>query len=575
MENRFRTKLLKEIIMKTRLSSTWRVYNITLIVILLIALTISCTPTPTSPPPPPPTDTPQPSAPVPDTPAAVSSTPETSGSTKAMAEDIASEVGKVIQVAEGGSTPAVIVFEEVHDSRAGQIEIAIMMNRLYERYGLRQIGLEGYLKDDKPLDTNWFPRKQCAFHVGQPITPCEGIVVKLLEEGEMNSSEMMLLTYDDLVVAPIEVSADYYQPIDEAWSAPTIYLYKIALPGLSDEEVNTANGLIDEDKILEAVEFIISTDEWADEKYKLLDVTDKIVSIEEEMQVLDEIKAKADEVDAEITDEDQQGMGELYKFYEARSNASQTMMDNVLALRSLSPDAPIAVVVGAAHTKRVVELLEKQDVSFAVISGQSLAGNKHAGDLGTATYDRKTGQLSVDEAGMLGALLDGRIKPKPVINQQWFQSKTQIFIIADTLARAVASGGEPPFDNVDLPETDAVTINWSSIKVKDDDVIFSVQALQGDDDTGKEKKKVTIWVRAHADKEAVDEFLEKQVKLEQRLLAGLEKVEQSEEPEVSNEAEQQDKDNQQDTSSPKLQAISSETIIAVSPDQAVIEQTDI
>src|SRR5262245_45279467 len=66
---------------------------------------------------------------------------------EALADTIAKDVGSVTRLMEGAGEP-IVVFEEVHGSVAGQLEIGIMANRLYEHYGMRSLGLEGAFASD-------------------------------------------------------------------------------------------------------------------------------------------------------------------------------------------------------------------------------------------------------------------------------------------------------------------------------------------------------------------------------------------------------------------------------------------
>ncbi|MCC7188903.1 MAG: hypothetical protein IT312_09190 [Anaerolineales bacterium] len=517
-------------------------YNPTLIIIIFTILVTACaSPAPTS------------SPPVPTSPPAPTSPPPTpSVSVKAIAEEIAAGVGSVKQVNEG-SPEIVIVFEETHNSPAGQTEIATMMNRLYENYGMKEIALEGYFTESGNLDTSWFPEFS-PFVAKEPIREREDVIVQLLQDGEISSSEMMALTYKDVIVTGVEISSEYdFELSDDASSAPILYLYQIAAPGLTNEEINKTNELFQADKILEAVEFVISTDEWTSEEYALMNDETRIISAEEWLKILDEIEARA--VNADVSDY-KQGMDNLRQFYETASQRSRTMVSNTLEISKNSPNVPVAMVIGAAHTELVANLFTNQGISFAVIRGNALDSGSENGDLSNNAYDRKIQNMSVDLPGSLGALLDGRKKPQPVVNEVWFQGKAQIFLLTDILARAAASGKTPPFDDVlnNLPELKGVTLDKSSIAIKDDDVVFSVTAL---DNSGNE---VTVWVRARTDGEAVEKLLEG------RLQEALEEVQSKGAP--SNEDENT-------PSKPELTAISSQTIAEFSTDQSLIISSDI
>jgi len=519
-------------------------YQLTLIIIIFTILVTACgSPAPTSSPPVP-TSPPAPTSPP--------SPPTPSVSVKAIAEEITAGVGSVKQVNEG-SPEIVIVFEETHNSPAGQTEIAAMMNRLYENYGMRQIALEGYFKESGKLDASWF-QKSPPFVAKEPIREREDVIVQLLQDGEISSSEMMALTYNDMVVTGVEVPGEYdFELSDEASSAPILYLYLIAAPGLTNDEINKANELFNADKTLEAVEFIINADEWTSKEYALMNDETKIISAEGWLQILDEIEARASNVDVS---EYKPGMDNLREFYETASQRSRTMVDNTLEISQRSPNVPVAMVIGAAHTELVVQLFAERGISFAIVRGNALDQGLANGDLSNNAYDRKNKKLSVDLAGSLGALLDGRKKPQPVVNEAWFQSKAQIFLLTDILARAAASGKTPPFDDVlnNLPELEGVTLDKSSITIKDGDVIFSVKAL------GNNGSEVTVWVRTRTGQEAIEKLLE------DRLLDALQKVQTKGEPSKAEETT---------PSKPELMAISSQTIAEFSTDQALIVSSDI
>lgn len=65
------------------------------------------------------------------------------------------DVGK-LQDTKGTSRPFVVVLDERHNSRVGQVEIAIMLNRLYHTANLRHLALEGSVVEKPPPDLTWF-----------------------------------------------------------------------------------------------------------------------------------------------------------------------------------------------------------------------------------------------------------------------------------------------------------------------------------------------------------------------------------------------------------------------------------
>jgi hypothetical protein len=439
--------------------------------------------------------------------------------------DIAKDVGKVTEVFEGDPGRNIVLFEETHASPAGQIEIAIMLNRLYERYGLRSIGLEGAFAIDGRLQASWFQNRQ-GFGPGSPVGPREDVLVQFVEEGEISSSEMMAVMYGDVVVIGIEKAEEYnYDITDEAANSPIIYLYNISAPGMTQAEISKFNSLVDEDKVLEAVEFAIGTDAWASAKYEQINDETDVISAETWIEIADELKEKADQVGADIPSEDEAALRDLRKFFEVASQRTDTMVKNTLELLKQSPDAPIAMITGAAHTEKAARLLKESGVSFSVVMGNSLANNSKNGDLHNDAYDRKTKSQSVGTINTLGALLDGRKKPPVVINQRWAQVRAVSHLMVDEIALALQRGELAPFKDT-LSRIQAyldefgITVDTDTFEEIDGYVLFSYRVA------GVARP---IWVRARADKNAVDLYLNNLV-LGERLTVGLKNVQEKPEP---------------------------------------------
>lgn len=475
-----------------------------------------------------------------------------SGLAKVAADIVDGDLGEVSLVGDSVSDKQVIIFEERHDSRSGQIEIAVMLVRLYDDYGMRYIALEGALEKDDPLDAAWYQQ------LSDKDTLTD-IAVQTLREGEISSAEFIAMALPDVTVQGIEIAEEYDVKLDEsAGSAPTLYLYYIASLSLTDDEIAKFNELYEADKVLEAVEFVISTDEWTQSRYENLTDSDSIVSIEDLIKVMEEIEAKADEVDAPVDADTKAGLQNYKHFFEAASQRSDTMVDNTLALLDEHPTAPIAMIIGAAHTARISDLFDGQGISHIVIRPKALA-IEEPGELGNDAYDRKLQALSVDEEGWLGALLDGRKKPPPVLQQLWFQAKAEVKVVTTRLARAVGSGAKPPFDEppYDLQNEFAsyphVSVNWDSIVIEEPDpreVVFSLDVII--DEAGNTK---TIWVRAVRTTETIASPTD--VNLEKLLLEALDDVRN----ETSLEAEEQPS---RDNENPAVVQISHDTLIKAS-----------
>lgn len=417
--------------------------------------------------------------------------PITSATLHTVAGTIVHNVG---QINVGQIPPAriVFVFEETHISPAGQIEIAIMLNRLYEDYGLRYIGLESAFTADGPLQTGWLKRS-APFRAGDPMTPLEETLVQLLAEGELSSSEMLALTYgDSLTVVGTEKAEEHaYNVPEDAHYAIRLYLFHIAAVNMTQDTLAHFDQLYTQGRVIEAVDYAISSDEWAKAQAAWLTDGRKIPSAEEELEIIDNIVAKAKEVRVEIPDELKTSLQALRRFFELASQRSLTMVNVILEIANHAQGRPVAMIIGAAHTQRVVQLLQREGVYYVVLRGNSLETHNKRGNLPYDAFERKRKVKSGDSAGMLGAFLDGRIKPRAVINEPWLQSKTYIYRLAHQLAIA-AQAATPDFAGVlaQLPPPPGVAVNLDSIVVNDGEVIFNVTAIN------QNGQPVPMWGRA-------------------------------------------------------------------------------
>lgn len=441
-------------------------------------------------------------------------TPPVSVDVDQIARDIIANAGAISNLRKGDPKRVIVVFEENHASRVGQIEIAIMINRLYLRHGLKHIGLEGAMAADGVLNASWFRPSLAA---GQALGPKQEVAVQLLASGEINSAELMALVYPDIVVHGIEKAEEYPLRLsDDASNAPIFYLIAIADKSMSAEQRKKALELLDgvkkasenekPRKVEEFIAYAVGTNTWTKQQYEKLTDKKTTPSVEELFAILGTIETKAEEVKADLSNADKVGLSELKSFYKARQSASDTMALNALKLTESYPGAPVAITIGSAHSKRVAELLTTKGVSFAVIKPLSLDTGDERDFLSDDAYERKQNLLSVDAEGSLGQLLDNRWKPRSVLTTGWFPSDAQFRYLVVEIARAVRRGERIPFSQTlnALPELKYIKLDRTSFEMDDGDVIFSVEAQTGD----PKKPWKKIWARARATESARDKTLE-------------------------------------------------------------------
>lgn len=377
--------------------------------------------------------------------------PDRQDDVQAMVDAITADgVGTVVEVHDNGSGVPIIIFQEIHTSVVGQVEIAIMLNRLYRDYGSTEIGLEAAFSD---LDGSWYH--------ALPSTPERQaeVVSRLIAEGEINSAELMTLVHTDVKVHGIEDEFQYAQAEETSTgSGSIIFLLYFALSQMTAEQQAESDDVYEKDGLDAYLDFIFQFDEWSGERFENLTGCDNS-SAEHIIDVVDEIAARAERegyYDAPDFDEFHLGMELEREFYVLASERSETMVQKTIAIAE-NVSAPLPIIIGSAHTELMVELFAAEGYSVAVIQSASYPAtcdNTDAAVLSSFAYDRKSNQLSVDAAGGLGSFLDARtsieqMKPMAVIDQDFFQRKATAYYAADVLSEVLAA--TPPPAARDLP----------------------------------------------------------------------------------------------------------------------------
>jgi predicted GIY-YIG superfamily endonuclease len=419
--------------------------------------------------------------------------------------DTYAEVGKLGD-AKGNGRPFVTVFDEQHASRIGQVEIAMMLNRLYHTSNLRNLALEGSIVEKPRPDLGWFTSKPDARHRVD-------VALQLLRQGEVSAAEFAAMALPGFQLHPIEHENEHKVDLpDAAARSYTSYMVAIAVMSMTDSQATQAEALLKQDKKEEAIKFIIDSNPWTKERYELINRKTPVVTTEQMQKVGTELEDKAQQVGADIS-EYRDGLQTARKFFDTSTQRSSTMAAATadIATARVGDCAPIAMNIGAAHSNQIAGLLSQKNVSYAVVSPSSLATGTAIGNgsLSMQAYDRKVKGQSADPAGGIGAFLDGRRKPQLASQNEWFKAKAEIGYATVVIARAAAaaggSGQQPPFDldqkQLGLagsgPGAPSISIDLSTMKmvqVQDNgktrnEVIFQVTLL---------KQKTGLWIRAGA-----------------------------------------------------------------------------
>lgn len=409
-----------------------------------------------------------------------------------IATEVGNGVGKVIASGQGSTNRTIFIFEEKHDSRIGQMEIALMLWRLQKSSALRQISLEGAFVANGDLSAKWFHDSTGSAAVKRAR---QETALSLLREGEINAAEFIALLLPAVQVRGNETESEYNVTPSKTNSTLS-YLVGIAQRSLTSSDARRVDDLVKAKKIDEALDTIFSKDDWSRGRFQKL-YGDNVASTEESVVIMREVETKARELGVRIEPQQEAGFSEDLNFYQMASRRSCTIVRNTLAMMDATSTAPVALLIGAAHTPKVVELIKAAKITYVVLAPLALVTPNKASKLTAPMYHRKMDLKSIDEAGMLGALLDGRKKPPSVLGKQWLKSKAAIYASVDLIAAAAARNERIPSDKLrmELQSFEPIKIDWSSMKVtREGDrarVMFKVTAQTSDINP---RQTADIWV---------------------------------------------------------------------------------
>lgn len=405
-------------------------------------------------------------------------------SVKEIARQISSDLGIVSRLQEG-DVGQIVIFEERHNSILAQIEIAHMLLRLHKNYQMKHVGLEGAFASDGQLTPGWIENLSSTSKLET--------LAMLLAQGEINSAEFITLAFPDVAITGIDDRDRYDAELrNEDALTGLYYLISLAEAKASDSQIDQFNELTKQKKKKEAIGVLFQNDPWVKQKYDEMNRANGSKSAEAMVRMLTEIENEATQRRITIDGELVSSMKRLQEFFKAVSQRSDTMAREATALARKTPDFPISIVIGAAHTERIVKLLQQTGHSLIVIKPKALTKERTSGNLAEDAFRRKADGRSVDSKGYLGAFLDGRTsrKPVPIVNALWFQSKAELHFATVELIRAIADEGPAPTSMPQLDRLNNVKITMPSIEVIGDEVVFQAQVK---DQKGGWKD---IWARA-------------------------------------------------------------------------------
>jgi hypothetical protein len=354
---------------------------------------------------------------------------------QAAAKEVSSGIGTT-KVYQGNNGAPIFIFEESHDSYTMCLEESVGLVRLYKKFKLKDIGLEGFTDKDHPWTKDF--------------TPNPDVALALLKKGEVNSAEFMALAYG-VHVHPIERAPEYIVYNGNADGAISEYVIKLALQNF---QKRLENGTLPPDIAKRVVE-LQKTDDTAGLgrlivafDTDLKNQTDRLkastTSASDEIKILKTLVNRADNLHVDIASDSSQEMARYIQFLEARNAASDTMAKSIAAL-AVDNSIPVAMIIGSRHTPDVVAPLVAQNRPVVVVSPDAARFGEISFTPSQMSLlydglplgqDDITATLKVLEKPKLA-----KVKPPSPFNSNWLQTKGEIYNKVDGLVRILVGAG--------------------------------------------------------------------------------------------------------------------------------------
>jgi hypothetical protein len=449
-----------------------------------------------------------------------------------MAKAVASEACD-FRVYPGGTPNTIFVLEELHNSFTTNLQEAVALVRLHNKFGLRTVGLEGFFVGE-------------AFRRSHPASRDRALAA--IKAGDINSAEFLYLAYDDVTVYPIEKSEDWVKPPPGVDLAVSKYLAAIAQKTFQDkvqkgqispEDVEKVGQLIRRNDPQALREFLISIDPFVGTFLNTLQnmkPSDAIGS-HEQIKLFKSLIDRARAVGADVGSA-ASTLAAYVTLLEKRGTASSTMASIV---GSLADKSSIAIIIGAAHTNDMVKVFNQQHRSTVVLSCTASKSSAQETEYTDQEMQRKYDRVAIGADAIDSALRDvfgGRVKPRPGLGTPSYEAKAELYAKVDDLVRILfrkplcsncpptrpggdGNGKPPPTDwsrtLTDSPEFRQILlalpderyrgkyIRIDKTKIElakdlDGNALLFPVTIMGDD----KKTEKTLWIKAGLSKAAAD-----------------------------------------------------------------------
>jgi hypothetical protein len=345
----------------------------------------------------------------------------------------------------GNNGAPIFIFEERHDSYTMALEESVSLIRLHKLYGLRDIGLEGFIKTATPFTWSQAPNPNAA--------------MILLRKGEVNSAVFMAIGYG-VSIHPIEVSTEYLTYSGDLFTSFSDYIWQIAMAGF---KVKVASNALPPEIVAKFIQYQKTNDtkgmqtvileqdifakQMADRLKSYADGT--IYSISDDIAFLEGVRKTARSVGASVNSSSVSNLDNYIRFLNARQAASVTMASEIGNIASKGVPV-VAAIIGAAHTSGIVAALTGEHRPVVVVSPmRAPVGGREilfTPDQMKAIYSREP--IETDYVTRTLQNL-ARVKPKPNFDTPWLAAKAELYAKVDDLVKTFfgsgrGGGGTPP-----------------------------------------------------------------------------------------------------------------------------------
>jgi len=356
----------------------------------------------------------------------------------------------------------VYIFPEVHNSRLIQAKIAWALDVLKEQRSINTIALEGMYKGEIMTAEKITYRTEKAQHAVQ---------LALFERGEIKAAELIYLVNGSLVFG-IENKAQHDVTISEA--AEQAFFQALLRSIIVDKGIETYNqGAASYNKKEIDIDAFLSLNPWTFETYKIVYQGESTTEIYKRLEELED-KTK-NLLDAKT----RAYFNEVKVFYKIAYERSLTMANHVYSTLQ-EKNEPLAMIIGANHTKDITDFFIENGVNYYVFNPTGLFDYNIWTDLSNDEYDQKEAGLPVLRNGQIQKFFINSRYPRITVDKEWFKKEQNFFLLVERMIDLVKSRKSPETQNQIFFTSNDLRIDQKAINMTNlSDIKFMVEEERG------------------------------------------------------------------------------------------------